>query len=277
MHGYIRKASGSFWSVKKSSFMIAIIAFFIWSVAFVILGPIFTVKTIYISREDNIININSSYSSVEYIRWKNILFLDTSNIAERLQKNQKSIQNLEFQVDFPSTLNITLKSYPVLFQSKGNLILSNGVIVAQESNRVIELPEIWLSKDVSELVLFSKSLPVKEIRNISLIMSELQRNIPGINIEKSKYYITEKELILSSQNGNLFVFDISGNLKDQIQKLAIFQKEQTDISEKKYIYIDVRIPQKLFLCWYEEEYSCRNNLKKIYDENIFEYFSQESS
>lgn len=66
------------------------------------------------------------------------------------------------------------------------------------------------------------------------------------------------------------MFDLSGeNIARQIEKLAVFQKESEDITQKKYIYIDVRIPGKLFLCSYEEEYKCRQNLKDIYGDSIF--------
>lgn len=266
---YLNKYLSFLWDIRKSSFLLGSILAFVALALFIILGPVFGVKTIYITREDNIININSAYNSVEYIRGDNILFLDTWEIAQRLLKQQKSIQNIEFQVDFPSTLNINLRSYPALFQTEKYLVLSNGVIVIKEDNRIVEVPELLVSKDLSEFSLFWKTLNIKEIRNISLLTKELSRNIPGFKASKLKYYITEKELLVSTPNESIFIFDLNANIKNQVQKLAIFQKEKEDFAQKKYIYLDVRVPQRLFLCRYEEEFSCRNNLKKIYGEDIF--------
>ena len=31
----------------------------------------------------------------------------------------------------------------------------------------------------------------------------------------------------------------------------------------------MRIPQKIFICPYESEFSCRTNLRNIYDDEIF--------
>ena len=134
-----------------------------------------------------------------------------------------------------------------------------------------------MSEDISQLALFSKLLKSQEIRNIYVLNKELKRNIPGFQIAHSKYYIQEKELHIQSNIGTIFIFDISNDLNSQIQKLAIYQKEQENIAEKKYIYIDVRIAQKLFLCGYDEEFSCRDNLKKIYGENVFSDFISEPS
>lgn len=42
-----------------------------------------------------------------------------------------------------------------------------------------------------------------------------------------------------------------------------------NINETPYLYIDVRIPEKLFLCGFEAEFRCRQNLKYIYGESLF--------
>lgn len=276
-YSYLHKCSHLFGDIKKSTFFVAWITCIMLIIAFIVLGPLFKVTTIYISREDNIIHINSAYNSVEYVRWKNIFLLDTSEIAERILKQQKSIQNIEFAVDFPNTLNINLKAYTPIFQTTDYLILSNWVPVRKEDNRVVTVPELLISKDISELELYGKAFNIKEIKNIWLLISELERNIPGFQVVKMKYYITEKELIVSTDNTNIFIFDLNGNIKNQVQKLAIFQKEQSDFTEKKYIYLDIRVPQRLFLCGYEEEYNCRNNLKKIYWDSVFTDLISESS
>jgi hypothetical protein len=78
-------------------------------------------------------------------------------------------------------------------------------------------------------------------------------------------------------SGSLFLFDLSYNIEEQIEKLAIYEKERGNIYEKKYIYVDVRIPEKLFLCPLESEYDCKANIKLIYGDTTFEELSTELS
>jgi len=78
-------------------------------------------------------------------------------------------------------------------------------------------------------------------------------------------------------SGNIFIFDLAHDVTSQIEKLAIYEKEKEVLNEKKYIYIDVRIPEKLFLCSLEYEFDCRRNMKQIYGKSIFEELAVESS
>jgi hypothetical protein len=73
-------------------------------------------------------------------------------------------------------------------------------------------------------------------------------------------------------SGSIFIFDLAHDVISQIEKLAIYDKEKGYIFDKKYIYVDTRIPEKLFLCPLEFEYDCRRNMKLIYGKTIFEEF-----
>jgi hypothetical protein len=78
-------------------------------------------------------------------------------------------------------------------------------------------------------------------------------------------------------SGSIFIFNLAQGIEKQIKKLAVYEKEKGNIYEKKYIYIDVRIPEKLYLCPFEAEYSCRENIKYIYGDTIFQDLSIEVS
>lgn len=262
---YIKNIWDVFLSARSSSLILLWFWVLICWIFFLIYNPFLKVDTIHISRKDSIINITSAYDSVKYVRGKNLLFLDTASIAEKLQKGQKSIQNIEFEIDFPNSMNIFLTSYPAVFQSQWYIILSNGVMLKNEENRELDIPEMSVSQDIEEMSLFNKTLSSWEIKNISLLHDELEKNIPGFSLKSSYYYVTEKEILLQNDIDTVFIFDLNAKIQTQVQKLAVFQKEQEDITQKKYIYIDVRIPQKLFLCSYEQEFECRWNLKKIYN------------
>ncbi|NDK10177.1 hypothetical protein GW846_05370 [Candidatus Gracilibacteria bacterium] len=245
------------------------IAFVAFAVVFLLVGPLLKVQTILVTRQDNIININQAYSSLEYIRDKNILFLDTGEIAARLQKSQNSIQNIGFNVKLPNSIEITLKAYPPVFQLTESLILENGSLLTKETTATYDVPMILLQgSNIEEDLSFGKNLNVSEIQKTKLLLSELQKNILGIEIDTIQYFTSEKEVLISDQNQTLYLFDINASVERQIEQLSIFQKESGSLNEKKYIYIDVRIPQKLYVCPIEEEFSCRGNIDTIYGESV---------
>lgn len=255
---------------RKPIFFLWIGIVFVAILAFVIFWPLLKIKSIYISREWHTINIEQAYESTDYIRGKNIFFIDTREIANRLQKSQPAINNIEFTFESLSSLSIWLRSYPIAFHSNGYIILTNGSVLRWENKIWENIPEISLSQDISEYALFKETLGAKEIKNMLILLEELPKNIPSFQIKEMVFHITEKELLLSNQVDTIFTFDLSGeSIAWQIEKLAVFQKESEDITQKKYIYIDVRIPGKLFLCPYDEEYQCRQNLKDIYGDSIF--------
>lgn len=248
----------------------------LWLILFLLLWPFLKVRYIYITRQWYTINIEQAYATTDYLRGKNILLLDTLSIANRLQKSQGAIQNIEFQLESFNTLNINIRSYPTVFQSNGYLILWNGSILRWENTISSDIPSIQLSKDISELAIFEETLNASEIKNIQILLEAISKNIPGFNTETILYQVTEKELLISNKIGTIFIFDIwNTDVSEQVKKLAVFQKESVDITQKKYIYVDVRIPGKLFLCPYEEEFNCRENIRKIYGDFIFNQVSSQ--
>ncbi len=246
------------------------IAICISIILFLLIWPVLRVENILVTRQDTIININQAYSSLEYIRWKNILFLDTSEIVARLQKSQNSIKNIAFNIKFPKTIEISLGAYSPVFQMEKSLILSNGTLLSKENTSEYDIPTIRLvSDDIDEDLTFWKNLNVQDIKKIELLLQELQKNILGISIISIQYFVSEKELILANEDQTLFIFDLGTDIERQIEQLSIYQKEGRNLAEKKYVYIDVRIPQKLYVCPLENEYSCRQNIITIYDEEVF--------
>lgn len=248
--------------------------FWIWCTLaialFLILGPYLRLQNIYINQSGSIININQAYNSIEYMRGKNILFLDTKTAASRLQSSQNAIKNIDFQVSLPNTLTIEISVFEAIFQANWFIMFENGAIKAQENNTVSEnIPEIFISEKLWEFEIFWKTLNINELSNMQDLIEQLSKNIINFKIQSIAYYRKEKELHLQTSNDTIFIFDLSSNIFEQVERLAIFQKEWENITEQRYIYIDVRIPQKLFICWYESEFSCRTNLKTIYGEDVF--------
>ena len=268
---FIKNLSTFITAVKtyKLSIFLWLLFGVIWLWTVLIIWPFFEIKTILITKQDTLTNIEQAYASVEYVRGKNILFLDFWEIANRIQKGQNSIQNIELEREFPQSLYIRLKSYSPLFQTESHILLSNWVLLEKWNSSDQTLPFIYIISQNKDTLLFWNILNPKNIENIHLLLQELQKNIAGFSPITLQYFVEEKELILSDSQGTLYIFDVQADIGRQVEQLSIFQKEKSELFKKKYIYIDVRIPQKLFLCGYEEEYSCKRNIIEIYGSDVF--------
>jgi hypothetical protein len=78
------------------------------------------------------------------------------------------------------------------------------------------------------------------------------------------YFPIEREVHIDLKTGTKLIFDLMGEADEQIEKLLIFHKEQFNLKETKFIYIDLRIKNKIFFCNQEDEYKCILNLKNTY-------------
>ena len=157
-----------------------------------------------------------------------------------------------------------------MFQTSKYLILSNGVVVSKDSKNYLGVPELETSENIDDYALFGNTLNTQNLKQIDTLIKEIKKNILGFDFDHIKYYITEKELLLGHSSGSIFIFDLNGDALSQIKKLAIYEKEKGNIFEKKYIYVDARIPEKIFLCPLSAEYDCRRNLQSIYKHTTFE-------
>lgn len=243
---------------------------------FLLFWPLLKIDEILVEQNENTVNINQIYDNIEYIRGKNLLLVDTQEISERIKKNQATISSVRTQKILPHTLQLFIESYSPLFQTDGYLIVENGSLVSTESIRE-DLPFVKVSEDLYETALFDRQLKSQDLQNILLLQQELSKNILGFTSKTLYFLSTEWELFIENSIGNIFIFDLATDIESQVRGLAIFSKEWGNVSEKKYVYIDVRIPLKLFLCEYDNEFSCRKNLKDIYGDTIFQNFPEETS
>jgi hypothetical protein len=60
--------------------------------------------------------------------------------------------------------------------------------------------------------IFGNTLDSDDIKNISTLLRQIPKNIPGVVIKNISYFITEQELLISHSSGTIFIFDISSHL-----------------------------------------------------------------
>lgn len=80
----------------------------------------FSIKSIDVIREDDVINIDIAYKSIERYRFKSIFLTNKFDIQRSLISHQPNIFDVSIRKVLPDNLKIIIKSYPELFQSTIN-------------------------------------------------------------------------------------------------------------------------------------------------------------
>lgn len=248
---------------------LTIVISLIWWLLFIIYWPIFIIKQIEILRQDEITNINIAYRSIDDLRGKSILLVNSQNIAEKLKSYQKNIKEVSITKVLPDGLHISIQSYKSIFNIKMNdktyLVTENGVLAPGKFES--ELPELKMldkNKKVPIILDYKQILSPVSIANIYLIYDKLKANLIGISLKDIYYFSQERELHVDLENGTKLIFDLEWNIPDEIKKLLIFHKEQSNLKKVPFVYIDLRIKNKIFFCGMESEYQCKSNLTRIY-------------
>jgi len=243
--------------------------FLIFSSAYVLFfSHYFSVKNIDIIRQDNIINIDLSYKSIENIRYKPILFVDKESIKKSLITHQPNIKEIYIRKILPDNIKIILTSYNSNFifenDNKFYEITDNWVVIPSKQKEnlikldIKSLSNIWI---IDYKKIFNQNHILK-IRNIIELLKEKNS---FIEIKSLVFYKKEAELHIINQNWTIIIFDLNKDILVQIEKLNIFYKQYVNKIKYWIIYLDLRINEKIIYCSKENEFQCKQNLKSIYE------------
>lgn len=257
--------------------LINIIIFFIillilW-IIFILFWPNFKIKNIEILNSDWLVNIDIWYDSLKDFRWKSILLLDKKEVTNSLIESQKNIKSVSIGMILPDKLKIILKSNKAIFNSKINgtnyLITQNWIAVpSNKQDPQLKNIEIKITNNFTDKIIsYQKVIDEEYIKNITNIYNKIEDNILWIKIDEIKFYSIEKDIIIKINNWTLLIFSLEWDIDSQIEKLVQFNTENKDwinIKNDWISYIDLRIPEKVFLCKKETENNCKSNLVNIY-------------
>lgn len=228
----------------------------------------FSIKNIDIIRQDDIINIDLSYRSIESIRYKPILTEDKQKIKEYLMNHQPNIKDVYIRKILPDNIKIILSSYKsdFMFEKDGKnyLITENGVVVPTKPKQelikinVKNLDNVWI-------IDYKQIFKDEYIAKIKDIITQIREKNSFVKINEINYYKKEAELHLTNKDGTVIIFDLTKEVKVQIEKLNIFYKEYLKKIKLWIIYIDLRVNEKIYYCSSENEFQCKVNLRNIYD------------
>lgn len=256
-----------FWNNKLHYYLLILLILILTSF-YIIFWPVFKIKNIEIIKQDNITNMDIAYDAVENYRWKSIFWAEKKDILKRLKNYQQNIRDIKINIILPNTLKIIIDSYKWIYNTTINnktfILTENWTLIPSEYSEELEELNIITKFDKNKFLDYKKFLDTKYIERILKIVSTLTENIISVKIKSITYYVIEREVHIKTDKDTIIIFDINSNIQEQIEKIAIFNKEQLDIEKNSIIYIDLRINNKVFYCTKDNEYKCINNLKSIY-------------
>lgn len=255
------------WIKKISLYYYLIWIFLMLSSAYVVVfSHYFSLKTVDVIRNDELVNIDLAYRSIESIRLKPMVFIDKEDIKKSILSHQPQIKDVEVRKIYPSNIKITIWSFKSLYNTKIEWkyyeITSNWVLIPTNETKENLLKINWI---VDFWVLDYKNLLKEEyINKIKNIESLIKANNSFINIKEMVYYKKERELHIIDDKSTKFIFDLTKEPIIQVEKLNIFYKEYLNNVAQKIVYIDLRINERVIYCSVENEFQCEENLKSIY-------------
>ncbi len=239
-------------------------------------SPIFNIKKINIELYDwwqSLIDLNISYKSIDYFRNKNIILVEKNEIFNQLSNYQKNINQIEIdKTIFKRELNIKLGSSKAIFYTlidwKKYIITENWVFVYTNNKVFKDLSEIKLSLSLKnkEFIEYKKVLKEDYLAKIIKLKKNIEENILWLKVKNIYYFEDERETHFDINNDIKLIFDLNVEVEEQMKKIIVYNKEHKNLTKDNSInYIDLRVPNKIYYCENEFIWSCKKNLKLIYD------------
>lgn len=238
-------------------------------IIFLFKAQYFSVQNITIESPDELTNINIAYDSIDSFRSTNIFNIQSSEILKKLQTYQPNVTSISLEKQLPDSLDIITHSSPIIlnaiYSEKVYAITQNWVAIKKNINpdeQTVNTIEVVQDRESTPINIdYTVVIENEVIEKINQYINSFKHNLITSPIEKNQFYPKESELHILLQDNTLLIFDINWDVVEQIKKLIVFYKEN---EQSKHIYIDLRIENKVFYCGYENEFQCKQNLKKLY-------------
>lgn len=238
-----------------------------------------------ISAETDGIDINIAYRSIEDIYEQNLFFFDEEKLAQNLKKYQNNIETVSIDRLYPNGLKIIIKSHPILYRASVSgrtnkiwWLTANGVLIPLAKEKIESLPAFDIITNIGEdeLLDYKSIIDENKLAAINKVFEIFKEEWSEIKLGKTRFLTQENEFHVSLENGGRILFalqdfsvnktkdaDIYKNLKNQLLTLKTYiEKNHAVFESDGLIYIDVRIPGKVFVCKIKDV--CTKNLDSIY-------------
>ena len=233
------------------------------------------------------IDINIAYRSIEDIYEQNLFFFDEEALALNLKKYQNNIESISIDRLYPNWLKIIIKGYPISYkatvsgrENKFWWLSQNGVLVPFSIEKIETLPTFDIITNIGEdeLLDYKNIIEEGKLAAINKVLEIFKQEWGDLKLWKIRFLTRENEFHISLENWGRILFslqdfsvdekntDIYGNLKKQLLTLKTYiEKYRTVLDSDGLVYLDVRIPGKIFVCKIKDV--CSKNLDSIYGDD----------
>lgn len=215
-------------------------------------------------RPEPVFDRNAVHSILEDFAGKNIFSISTQEIFQNLSQNIRHIASVEKSILLPNGLRIIITSFAPSYRAyigeETFLLTENGQLITDIPE--VEAPALQIHHLVSDPNL-GKNTPImiEDMRVMREILQLWRKNLAEYPINALKFYDQEKELHITS-NDTLFIFSLSGGTQEIKTLIGLITTEQ--LQTKRQLYIDLRLPGRVYTCA-REEAECARNIARIYE------------
>lgn len=235
------------------------------------------------------VDIGIAYRSLEGIYGQSIFLLDEADIARRLQLSLRNLERVSIDRYYPNGVKVLITGTPILLDTtitgidaKRWWLSNNGILIPEKDlwdTKVKYHLDIVKPALIGDLFLsYKQAIEESDMHTILEILQIFSTEWSTLTLDHSRYYGAENELHLILKSGTHIILALQDdsesrnwttpkNIIDQITTLRTYISENTaKIIDESIVYIDARIPFKLFVC--SDKILCQKNLSLIYGESL---------
>ncbi len=277
--------------MKNYGYMMSMIGMMLilLSVYIVVFSPYFKISPnqVMVEAMTPWVDIAIAYRSLEGIYGQSIFLLDEADIARRLKLSMHNLAWVSIDRYYPNGVKVLITGAQVPFDTiisgianKKWWLSSNGVLIPERDlwDTVAKYHlDITAPAMIGDLFLsYKQAIEEYNMNIISQIFQVFSTEWATLHLARSRYYVDENELhiILESHTHIMFALQddneiqnrtIPKNILGQLITLRTYiANNPLKLTDWSVLYIDARIPGKLFVC--SDTVICQKNLDLIYGE-----------
>ena len=233
------------------------------------------------------VDIGIAYRALEWVYGQSIFLLDEADIARQLKLHLKNLERVSIDRYYPNGVKVLITGAPMLFDTtitgipdKKWWLSKNGVLIPEKDLGETKIKyhlDITSPALIGDLFLnYKQGIDEYTMGIISQIFEVFATEWANMKLGHSRYFVEENELHISLESGSRIIFalqddsekrigTIPKNILDELVTLRTYiVNNPAKLTDGSLVYIDARIPGKLFVC--SDKALCQKNLILIYGE-----------
>lgn len=232
------------------------------------------------------VDIGIAYRALENTYGESIFLIDKDEITRNLKSSLKNIESVSIDRLYPNGVKVLITWSPILFDTtitgipeKKWWLSSNGVLIpANDLGKTstkyhLELVGNSLIGDV--FLQYKQAISGQTMHTIAKIYEVFESEWKDLTLARSRYFLAENELHITLESNTKIIFSLQDDspiqkpneispvvLNELITVRTYITENRSKLIDGSIIYIDARIPGKLFIC--RDEKPCVSNLLLVY-------------